>query len=394
MAISDDPAHAWIRGSWAGQEHDPRVPMVDRGGRAMSWSHLGTAEALCRARTLDALADPSRRLHRRRRRPPRRAAHGAREHRRRHLRRRRGATLKARVAAAIAPAASLILLDIELGAPAAIASGALPGATALVVPLEASGYGDVAKVDESALMAGWSPAAARRMGAAACKLLLPFRVDVPDQAERQDAVAARCAAACREAGTVLVLEPIVYRRPGEEIAARALRASWSWPAPSGSPAPIPGCSRCSTPGRPTPAARSTRRAGRARRGCCSAAARRGDPARAGGRGVPRPARAASSSAAPSGRDALVQDPAERERVLAERARPAAGAAGRDRPGARDAVAHAGGCPGTAGDRPVSRHPGHLTMPDAIAFTPADGTGCSGHRRGERHRPRGRRAARR
>ena len=67
-------------------------------------------------------------------------------------------------------------------------------------------------------MDGWSPAAARRMGAAACKLLLPFRVDVPEQAEVQAAVAARCADACREAGTVLVLEPIVYRRPGEEIA--------------------------------------------------------------------------------------------------------------------------------------------------------------------------------
>ncbi len=28
MAISDDPAHAWVRASWAGQELDPRVPMA------------------------------------------------------------------------------------------------------------------------------------------------------------------------------------------------------------------------------------------------------------------------------------------------------------------------------------------------------------------------------
>jgi tagatose 1,6-diphosphate aldolase len=113
----------------------------------------------------------------------------------------------------------MILLDVELGAPAAIAAGALPGTTALVVPLELGGYGDVARVAETALMPGWSPAAARAMGAAACKLLLPFRVDVADQARRQRAVAERCAAACRAAGTVLVLEPIVYRRPGEELAA-------------------------------------------------------------------------------------------------------------------------------------------------------------------------------
>jgi tagatose 1,6-diphosphate aldolase len=183
----------------------------------MSWSHLSTADALCRARTLDALADPTGIF-----------VGAAADHRDalKHELAKTGADvsdadvaeIKARVAAAIAPAASLILLDIELGAPAAIASGALPGSTALVVPLEAAGYGDVARVRESELMDGWSPAAARRMGAAACKLLLPFRVDVPDQAELQEAVAARCAAACREAGTVLVLEPIVYRRPEEELA--------------------------------------------------------------------------------------------------------------------------------------------------------------------------------
>jgi len=184
----------------------------------MSWEHLSTADALCRARALDALADASGIF-----------IGAAADHRDalKHELAKTGAQasdadvadIKARVAAAIAPAASLILLDIELGAPAAIARGALPGATALVVPLEAAGYGDVAKVHESALMDGWSPAAARRMGAAACKLLLPFRVDVPDQADLQEAVAARCATACREAGTVLVLEPIVYRRSGEELPA-------------------------------------------------------------------------------------------------------------------------------------------------------------------------------
>jgi 5-deoxy-glucuronate isomerase len=33
MAISDDPAHAWIRGSWTGQATDPRVPMITAEGR-------------------------------------------------------------------------------------------------------------------------------------------------------------------------------------------------------------------------------------------------------------------------------------------------------------------------------------------------------------------------
>jgi 5-deoxy-glucuronate isomerase len=33
MAISDDPAHAWVRGTWAAQECDARVPLIDAAGR-------------------------------------------------------------------------------------------------------------------------------------------------------------------------------------------------------------------------------------------------------------------------------------------------------------------------------------------------------------------------
>ena len=285
----------------------------------MSWAHLGTADALCRARALDTLADPSG------------VFIGAAADHRDVLRtelRRTGvdisdadlADLKARVAAAIAPAASLILLDIELGAPAAIATGALPGATALVVPLEAAGYGDVAKVTESELMAGWSPAAARRMGAAACKLLLPFRVDVPDQAELQYAVAERCAAACRAAGTVLVLEPIVYRRPGEEIAAERYAELVVAGAERLARAD-PGLLKLQHPGSVDACH------------ALDAACGPGTPWVLLGGGADEETLGAqvaeACQAGASGfivgrtiwSDALVQDPAERERVLAERARP-------------------------------------------------------------------------
>ncbi len=182
-----------------------------------AWSHLSTAEALQRARALDALAGPDGVVcgaaadHRD-------ALRAVLEKRGLELRDDEVGALKARVAGALAPAATMILLDVELGAPAAIAGGTLPGTTALVVPLEQGGYGDVARVEETLLMPGWSPEAARHLGATACKLLLPYRADVPEQAVRQEAVVARCAAACRAAGTVLVLEPIVYTRPGEELA--------------------------------------------------------------------------------------------------------------------------------------------------------------------------------
>lgn len=118
--------------------------------------------------------------------------------------------LKVRVARALAPAATVVLLDAEFGAAQAIAAGALPGTTALVVALEAQGYGEVADVPRSMFLPGWSPAKAARLGAAGCKLLLPYRVDVPEQAEAQDAVVRQAVAECRAAGVALVVEPIVY----------------------------------------------------------------------------------------------------------------------------------------------------------------------------------------
>jgi tagatose 1,6-diphosphate aldolase len=126
--------------------------------------------------------------------------------------------LKLRVASVLAPAATMILLDAEYAAAQAIAAGAIPGATALVVPLEAMGYGDVAKVAQTAFLEGWSPAKARRLGASGAKLLLPYRADVPDQAARQEDVVRTAVAGCREAGLALIVEPIVYRRDGEETA--------------------------------------------------------------------------------------------------------------------------------------------------------------------------------
>jgi tagatose 1,6-diphosphate aldolase len=126
--------------------------------------------------------------------------------------------LKLRVCAALAPAATLVLLDAEFSAGQAVAAGAVPGHTGLVVPLESMGYGDVAKLDVTGFLEGWSPAKARRLGACGAKLLLPYRVDVPDQAARQERVVEMAAAGCREAGLALVLEPIVYRREGEQTA--------------------------------------------------------------------------------------------------------------------------------------------------------------------------------
>lgn len=118
--------------------------------------------------------------------------------------------LKLRIVRRLAPAATLILLDVEHGAAQALAGGALPRSVALGVALEAQGYGDVGVATRTTFLPNWSPAKAARLGASACKLLLPYRSDVPEQAEQQEAVVREAVAACRAAGTALVLEPIVY----------------------------------------------------------------------------------------------------------------------------------------------------------------------------------------
>lgn len=125
------------------------------------------------------------------------------------------AALKVRIAAGLAPAATLVLLDAEYGAAQAIAVGAVPGATALATPLEAQGYGDAADGAPTRLLPDWTPEDAARLGAAACKLLLPYRVDRPDHAEAQEAVLREALASCRTAGTALILEPIVYGNVAE-----------------------------------------------------------------------------------------------------------------------------------------------------------------------------------
>src|SRR4051795_12502210 len=71
--------------------------------------------------------------------------------------------LKVRVASVLAPAATMVLLDAEYAAAQALAAGAVPGSTGVAVPLEGMGYGDVAKLDVTTFLEGWSPEKGRRL---------------------------------------------------------------------------------------------------------------------------------------------------------------------------------------------------------------------------------------
>lgn len=118
------------------------------------------------------------------------------------------------VARELAPAATVMLLDVESAAGQALATGALPGTTALAVPLEAQGYEQLGTGPRTTLLPDWNAARSARLGADACKLLLPFRTDRPEHADAQETVAALAAREVHAAGLVLILEPIVFAEDG------------------------------------------------------------------------------------------------------------------------------------------------------------------------------------
>ena len=127
--------------------------------------------------------------------------------------------LKAEIVAALAPAATGVLIDAEHGA-AVLADGS-GGAPAVVMPLEAQGYADAESGRVTSFLPGWGPGEALAAGADACKLLLPFRADHDASAGPQLEVVAAAVERSHAAGLPLVLEPIVYRLEGEDESAHA-----------------------------------------------------------------------------------------------------------------------------------------------------------------------------
>lgn len=125
--------------------------------------------------------------------------------------------LKACVTEVLSPHASLMLLDVELGLAAVREAKSLAEGTALAVALEAQGYGALHEVSQTTVIAGWSAERAKAQGAAAVKLLLPFRTDRKHLAAAQARVAEQVIADCRAAECALILEPVVFSEPGETI---------------------------------------------------------------------------------------------------------------------------------------------------------------------------------
>jgi len=92
-------------------------------------------------------------------------------------------SVKLELAATFGPLSSAVLLDPLYGAAEAIAYGALPGRTGLLVAWEESGYtsdgsGRLTRVEQ-----GWSVEKIKLMGASAVKLLVYYHPDEPQSRE-------------------------------------------------------------------------------------------------------------------------------------------------------------------------------------------------------------------
>lgn len=114
-------------------------------------------------------------------------------------------TAKLAVIKALAPYASAVLLDAVYGLGPAIATGALPGNVGLLVAVEDGDYATVGQ--QGQLLAHWSVAKIKRLGASAVKLFFHYN---PDDADAQDDFVRAVVADCQRYDLPLFAEPIVY----------------------------------------------------------------------------------------------------------------------------------------------------------------------------------------
>jgi tagatose-1,6-bisphosphate aldolase len=131
------------------------------------------------------------------------------------------AAFKQQIVAALAPAATAVLLDPEVGVAQCLASGALPGKVGLVLAVEATGYTGDPTARQSQILPGWSVAKSKRLGVNAIKLLVYYHPDSPTAAEIE-AFVREVAAECLTQDMALFLEPLSYSLdPGKKKLAAA-----------------------------------------------------------------------------------------------------------------------------------------------------------------------------
>ncbi len=125
--------------------------------------------------------------------------------------------LKLEMCRTLGPHSSGILLDPEYGAAQCIAAGVLAGSAGLLVSVEATGYEKDPKGRLTALLKGWSVEKIKRMGASAVKILVYYRPDIKEVAQKQLSIIASVAEDCAKYDIPFLAEPKTYRLEGEKM---------------------------------------------------------------------------------------------------------------------------------------------------------------------------------
>jgi len=132
---------------------------------------------------------------------------------------------KIEMCAELSPYASAALLDPIYGAAQCISAGALPGGKGLLVSIEESGYEGGKENRVTRLLTDWNVAKIKRLGASAVKILVYYRPDLKDLAQRQLAIVSTVAGDCLKHDIPLFVEPVSYPVGAEVTDPKAFAAS-------------------------------------------------------------------------------------------------------------------------------------------------------------------------
>ncbi|RJO62372.1 MAG: tagatose 1,6-diphosphate aldolase [Dehalococcoidia bacterium] len=117
---------------------------------------------------------------------------------------------------ALAPYASAVLLDPIYGATQCISRSLIPKTCGLLVSLEATGYTGDSQYRKTRLLENWSVAKLKRMGASAAKMLVYYRPDLRELAQKQLQLVGEVARECQRFDIPFLVEPLSYPI-GEEV---------------------------------------------------------------------------------------------------------------------------------------------------------------------------------
>ncbi len=119
-------------------------------------------------------------------------------------------SIKLELAATFGPRSSAVLLDPLYGAAEAIAYGALPGSTGMLVAWEESGYAADGSGRLTRIERGWNVEKIKLMGASAVKLLVYYHPDEAQSSAHQQDIVRQVVADCRTFDLPAVVEAVSY----------------------------------------------------------------------------------------------------------------------------------------------------------------------------------------